>query len=470
MKYFFSILIIIIISTSSFGQKKESLKYILHHISGINKIKISIEFDSISAEEVKLVIPRSAPGTYELTNYISFVESVEGHTNDGQIVEGTIGMGSFFIFRKENIFINKIIYEVDIQKMENQLLGAFASSKIRDNYLGILGYSVFGFIEGLEKNTIDLKINTERNWPIFSTLRPSLNRKFETDTYSVENFALLADAQYLLGSKVEISKLNDTKIPVYIATYTETPINRKEISRRVQLAFEGLIDYFNYIPMPYYTVVYEFLEPMSDRHDYGFSMEHLNSMTSSFDTTKAILNYDVNARIGGIVHHIGHSWIPLRSYGEGYRPFEWQTAPLIETIWLNEGFIWYISFYDVLEVESILDYFREILDSAPEYIKEKSLRDLSLLGSTQYSADFRIGKNLFSRGALLAYEIDMRIQEKTNGSRSFKDALLGLLDWTKVNNRSFQYNEIELIISESVGVDISDIWEKWQKPMSINKE
>jgi len=453
---------------SSFGQKKDSIKYFLNHISGINKIKISIEFDSISAEEIKLIIPRSGPGTYEITNYISFVEGVEGYSSDGQVVDGTIGLGSFFIFKKENIFISKIIYEVDIQKMENQLLGAFASSKIRDNYLGILGYSVFGFIEGLEDNAIELKINTEGDWPIFSTLRPSLNRKLETDTYSVENFALLADAQYLLGSKVRISELNDTEIPIYIATYTETPINRKEINRRVLLAFEGLADYFNFIPMPYYTVIYEFLNPISNRHDYGFSMEHLNSMTSSFDTKKAILNYDAKAKIGGIVHHMGHSWIPLRSYGEGYRPFEWQTAPLIETIWLNEGFIWYISFYNVLKHEPILDYFREILDSAPEYIKEKSLRELSLLGSTQYSADFRIGKNLFSRGALLAHEVDMRIQEKTNGTRSFKDALLGLLNWTKENNRAFQYSEIELIISESVGVDISDIWEKWQKPMNIN--
>jgi len=38
--------------------------------------------------------------------------------------------------------------------METTLLGGFASSKLRENYLGILGYSVFGFIESLENNSI----------------------------------------------------------------------------------------------------------------------------------------------------------------------------------------------------------------------------------------------------------------------------------------------------------------------------
>ncbi len=237
MRYFFSILIILIISTSSFGQKKDSLNYFLDHIDGNSKIRISIEFDEISTAEVKLIVPRSAPGTYELTNYISFVENVEGSTNEGQIVNGTIGSGSFFIFKNDSLFINKISYEVDIQKMEDQLLGAFASSKIRDNYLGILGYSIFGFIEGLEDNAITLNINTERDWPIFSTLRPSSNRRIETDTYNVENYALLADAQYLLGSKVEISEIKEAEIPIYVATYTETPINIDEIKRRITLAF-----------------------------------------------------------------------------------------------------------------------------------------------------------------------------------------------------------------------------------------
>ncbi len=447
------------------GQIETEVKYTLKHTLNTNTIEISIQFDSISSNTTKMVIPRSAPGTYELTNYISFVKNVKGYTTSNKVLKGIIGDGSFFIFEEKDEYLKSLSYEVDIKKMETDLLGGYASSKIRENYLGILGYSVFGFVEGLENSPIILEINTLKDWPIFSTLLPSIDRKFGTNKYYVENFNSLADAQYLLGNGVLIFNVKEAQIPLFVATYSETSIDMEEIGRRGLLALNGLFEYFGYIPMPHYTMCYEFLTPLSDRHDYGFNMEHMNSMTASLDTSQAISNYNPNAKIGSIVHHMGHSWIPLRSYGIGYRPFEWQTAPLIDTIWLNEGFIWYISYYSILDNKNILTLFSKTLENAPTYIQKKSLKELSLLGSTQYSMDFRIGRNLFSRGALLAHELNLKILSSTNSQKSFKDALLGLLKWTEINKRPFKYDEIETIISEAVGVDISDIWNKWQKPL-----
>ncbi len=447
----------------SFAQK--SISYTLNQTINSDKIEIVIQFESKESNTVKLVIPRSGPGTYDLTNYLSFVDNVKGYTVSSKIRKGIVGEGSFFIFNEKDEFINKISYDVDIKKMESNLLGGFASSKLRDNYLGLLGYSVFGFVEGLENQPIVLKIKAYENWPIFSTLRPSTERKYGMDSYNVENFALLADAQYLLGNGVQILEVKKAPIPLFVAAYSEIFIDIEEIGRRGSLALNGLLNYFGYIPMPHYTLFYEFLDPISKRHDYGFNMEHMNSMSSSNATSKAIISYDPKARIGTIVHHMGHSWLPLRSYGSGYRPFEWQTAPLVETIWLNEGFIWYVSYYNIMDNKKILDFFNQTIDEAPVYIQKKSLKNLSFLGSTQYSLDFRIGKNLFSRGALLAHDLDVFIQKETNGQKSFKDVMLALLKWTELNNRAFEYHEIEPIISKSVGVDISSIWNHWQEPM-----
>ncbi len=452
--------------TDSFGQT-DSLKYTLNHRLNSDKIEIIIDLNDVEApaNTASLVIPRSGPGTYDLTNYIAFVGDVKGYTSSDKTLNGQLSIGSYFTFGNEEEPLDRISYTVDLKKMETDLLGGFASSKLRPDYLGILGYSVFGFIEGHQDKPIILEINTEADWPIFSTTRPSITRKNGSDSYRIDNFSILADAQFLIGSGVQIHMVDDTEIPLFVATYTETAIDMKEIGRRGKQSLEGLANFFGYVPMPHYTMCYEFLEPISDRHDYGFSMEHLNSMTASFSVERAITEYDPKARIGGIIHHMGHSWIPLRSYGVGYRPFEWQTAPLIETIWLNEGFTWYVSFYYVLNNKNIINFFQQNIDNAPEYIKTKSLRELSLLGSTQYSLDFNIGRNLYSRGALLAYDLDQLIIEKTNGSKSFKDAMLGLLKWTEENQRAFEYEEIATIISEAVGVDISETWARWQNPI-----
>ncbi|KJF42962.1 M61 family metallopeptidase [Draconibacterium sediminis] len=438
---------------------QQKISYLLNKQADLNKVTIQITFDALSASDANLVIPRSAPGTYILTNYIAFIDDVVGYTTSGKQLRGMIGDGSFFTFGESNDLLNKVSYTVDIQKMEIDLLDASTSSKARKDYLGLFGYSVFGFIEGLETEAVNLTINTDPSWPIFSTLRPDTNRKYGTDSYEAENYATLVDAQYLLGKGVQVIRVEEAQIPLFVAAYAATTDDLEGIGNTGLLSLQKLADYFGYIPMPHYTLVYEFLKPISERHDYGFNMEHLNSMTAHRDISQ---EYNPNRDLGTIIHHMGHSWIPLRSWGEGYRPFTWQVAPLIETIWLNEGFIWYVSFQSILHNEETLNWWKSNIDNAPDFIKTKTLKELSILGSTQYASDFRIGKNLFSRGALMAYDLDEYIQKQTNGNKSFKDAMLGLLNWSNENQRAFKYNEIELIMSKATGVDLSPIWNKWQ--------
>lgn len=444
---------------------QQKIGYLLNKQADLNKVTVQITFDALSASNANLVIPRSAPGTYSLTNYMAFVDDVVGYTPTGKQLPGMIGDGSFFTFGESNDLLNKVIYTVDIQKMENDLLDAAMSSKARKDYLGLFGYSVFGFIEGLETEAINLMINTDPSWPIFSTLRPDTHRKYGTDSYEAENFAELVDAQYLLGAGVQVIRVEEAQIPLFVAAYTETTVALEGIGDIGLVSLQKLTDYFGYVPMPHYTLVYEFLKPISERHDYGFNMEHLNSMTAHRDISR---EYNPNRDLGTILHHMGHSWMPLRSWGEGYRPFAWQVAPLLETIWLNEGFIWYVSYANILDNEQIVKWWKSNMDTAPDFIKTKTLQELSLLGSTQYASDFRIGKNLFSRGALMAYDLDAYIQKQTNGEKSFKDAMLGLLHWSNENQRAFKYNEIEPIMSRATGVDLSTIWNTWQKAPKIN--
>jgi hypothetical protein len=102
--------------------------------------------------------------------------------------------------------------------MENVLTAGLETSKLRDNNLGLLGYSVFGFAE-------------------------------------------LADGQCLLGKDVQIAKVDGAPIPLFVAVYSEVEIDLNEISRRALMSLDGLADYFGYVPMPHYTMVLEYIVP-----------------------------------------------------------------------------------------------------------------------------------------------------------------------------------------------------------------
>ena len=91
------------------------------------------------------------------------------------------------------------------------------------------------------------------------------------------------------------------------------------------------------------------------------------------------------------------------------------------------------------------------------------LLELSREASFMYALDFRMGKNIYSRGGLMAAEMDDRIRSRTSEKRSLRDSLRFLLDWTERNQRAFETQELGRLLSQSAGVDVQDILARWMK-------
>jgi hypothetical protein len=111
-----------------------------------------------------------------------------------------------------------------------------------------------------------------------------------------------------------------------------------------------------------------------------------------------------------------------------------------------------------------LDGFQRILANTPEFIRSMPLLELSRVGSLMYSGDFRIGRTLFAKGALMAAEMDQRIRRRTNGRKRLRDSLRALVKWGEQSRRAFRSNELPALIARPVGVnerDIREILERW---------
>jgi predicted metalloprotease with PDZ domain len=169
---------------------------------------------------------------------------------------------------------------------------------------------------------------------------------------------------------------------------------------------------------------------------------------------------------------MAHSWIPKRCSGEGYFPFSWELAPVIDTIWFSEGFAQYAAMVAVggvmgVDLDALVDRrFQSVLDESPPSIRRLSTVELSRVASTRYSEDFRTGRNSFARGGMMAAEMDAWIREKSGSTRSLRDGLRGMLDWCGENERGFRVEEIPAIIQTSSGVDVRAIFDKWMGPQT----
>ena len=461
---------------AAFAQElPQEIRYQLtYERAGDDHVTVELSWSPPLATTRALVMPRAIPMGYGEQRYDAFVTQVRAgsaaDTSEATREEGprwSLPAGT-----------SRVSYRVDLRAMEREVHSASDASRLREGYLGALGYSVFAFLDGLESRPARLRINGPEAWPIFSTLAPRWPVAAGEVQAATLDFYELADGQIVMGPRAEIRRLLDAPVPLYLAAFAEGPVDLDWLGRLAATAFERVAAYFGGVPFTHYTVHQELLQPLTPRHEYGMSMEHLGSSTyyllASSGITAASSPQDDARVLYNFAHHMAHAWVPKRVSGPGYFPFQWELAPVLDSIWFAEGFGQYAAIMAVaagtadpagFRSEMLDRRFRSNVSAAAPFLKRMSLVELSRVASTRYSEDFRTGRLVFSRGGLMAAAIDERIQDRTGRQRSLRDAFRYLVAWSARERRSFAIDELPGLIQQATGVDARDVIEHWLRPL-----
>jgi predicted metalloprotease with PDZ domain len=425
-----------------------------------------------------LVMPRGYPGGYQQVPYDSFVTGVTALAPGGKSLPVVKDAdGPRWSLGQAGDTVQRIEYQVDLGRMEAQVRDAVATSKVRKRYVGLLGYSVFAWVDGQADRKVQLHVDAPEGWPVLSTLGPSVPTATTSTSVTAADYYALADSEILMGPDLRVAKLPG-KIPLVFAAYAEGPLDFGLQSRLAREALDSVQAYFGDTPILQYTAQLELLRPLPG-HDYIMSQEHNDSGTFSLSVDASLTAQSPAQLIGrtrlNYAHHMAHSWIPKLAYGEGYRPFTWEMTPVIDTIWFNEGFGRYAAIAALSAAMPAADgaefrdrqlaSLRAIVETAAPFLRRMPLPVLSREASFLYSADFRTGRNVYSRGALMAAEMDDRILSRAQGKKSLRDALRWLLRWSAENRQPFQTGDLPRYFAAATGVDVSDILERWMKPL-----
>jgi len=445
--------------------------------AGVNAVQVRIDLPSPSSAPVVLVMPRNYPGGYQFVPYDSFVENVRAFSDQGKpVAVKQASIGPRWLLGTAGEKVVRVEYSIDVVRMEKEILSAVDTSKVRPRYVGLLGYSVFAYIDGLEDAKIELHVEGPPGWPVFSTIAPAIPAPVQRASVSAANYYALADSEVLMGPGLQLKGFEGA-IVLVMAVYAEGEEDLSNESQLARTALDRVQHYFGDVPFPTYTVQLELLKPLPG-HDYLFSQEHLNSGTFSLSTDQAITAHttplQTRGKLVNYAHHMAHSWIPKRAYGEGYIPFLWEMPPVIDTIWFNEGFGRYAGIAALADGmpaqegqefrKGQLDGLRNIVSDAPVFIRRMPTVVLSREASFLYSQDFRTGMNTFARGSLMAAQMDDRIRQQSQGKKDLRDALRAVLLQTQKEQRPFKIEELAPLFQQATGVDISEILQHWLQP------
>lgn len=438
-------------------------------------VSIEIAWGGPLTEPRSLVMPRAIPMGYGEQRYDAFVMDVRAFTSDGRATTPAREEGPRW---RVSAGATRVTYRVDLRQLEQTIKAASDESRVRDGYLGALGYSIFAFLDGDETRPTRLRVEGPRGWPVFVTLAPTWPVTAAAVEARAPDFYAMADGQIAMGPRAVVRRLIETPIPLYLATYSEGAVDLDRVGRLATTAFQRVIEYFGTVPFTHYTVHQELLAPLSSEHEYGMSMEHLTSSTyylaASTGLTSASTDQDDARVLYNFAHHMSHAWVPKRVYGEGYFPFLWELAPVLDSIWFAEGFGQYAAIMAIaagtpdpaaFREGMLTRRFRANLASAPAFLKRLSLVELSRVASTRYAEDFRTGRLVFSRGGLMAAAIDDRIIAESKGAKSLRDALRFMVAWAARERRAFSNDELATLIKQATGIDTAGIIEEWLRPL-----
>ena len=111
--------------------------------AGAGTVSVTMALPESVRAPASLVMPRNYPGGYEQIPYDSFVSSVSALSAEGKSL-GVVkdADGPRWSLGRAGETVQRIEYRVDVSRMEAQILGAVSTSKVRQGYVGLLGYSV----------------------------------------------------------------------------------------------------------------------------------------------------------------------------------------------------------------------------------------------------------------------------------------------------------------------------------------
>jgi predicted metalloprotease with PDZ domain len=219
------------------------------------RVSIRITLESPLPAPAALVIPRSYPGGYSFVRYDDFVEDVYAFSANGESIDCKKDAdGPRWAIGQQGERISRIEYRVNVGHMEDRIRDSVDSSKIRKSYVGLLGYSVFGYIDGLEQAPVTLQVDGPGDWPVLSTLDPRAPVLKGTSKTKAANYDILADSQIVMGRGVQFRKLPG-KIDLLVGVYSEGDEDVDAESKLAREALDRVQEYFGDTPFPAYTVL-----------------------------------------------------------------------------------------------------------------------------------------------------------------------------------------------------------------------
>lgn len=416
--------------------------------------EIEMQIEGFHREFVDIKLPVWTPGSYLIREYAKHIEQVVAKNEAAEFSVEKQAKNTWRVFNKQQdfSFCYRIYgFEVSVRTNFIDADHAFLSPA-----------ATFMYIDGHLDHAVSVAINLPEAWTQVST--GLTETAAQSLIFDAPNFDILYDSPFEIGNQ-DIWFFDAAGVKHQMAMVSGGNYNKEQLAKDITRIVEEETSIWGENPNTDYVII---------THNYqsgSGGLEHLNSTVlgatrNGYNQESSYKNY-----LNLVAHEYFHLWNVKRLRPQALGPFNYELENYTTSLWIMEGFTAYYDniimrrcgFRDEREYLQLLaQEFNAVYNRAGYQIQPvaQSSFDAWIKHYRPDENSANTGISYYSKGAMLASAIDIKIIAHTKGAMRLDDLLrVAYTKFYKDENRGFLEPEFKALAESHTGVDLSEIFE-----------
>ena len=378
----------------------------------------------LPAGEAVFHLPATVPGTYEIEDWGRMVAEIRASAADGSpIAIRREGDNRFVIADGQRL--SRLTYAMDDSLdagLRDRVPYAMAATDLGENHAVVNPFGVFGWFDDIQEVPFVTTYSLPPGWKAATAL-PN-ERHGDTLTCRARDYDELVDCPVLCGAlQTRTLRVAETTIDIAVYSSGPTELDAEVAAREVEPVLHATARWLGTLPVDHYAFLIHSGAPLKGSRGGG-AHEH---RTSSFYYLPGYAGADEFAHMAA--HEFFHIVTPLNLRSDLIDDFDFTTPRPSRHLWFYEGVTEYCSWHlrakgGLISERQFLGELRTKLHAADGYRWDLPMTELGLGCYDRHAAQYI---NVYLKGALVAWALDLEIQRLSDGARDLRDTIRTLI-------------------------------------------
>lgn len=440
----------ILFFTTSFLFSQNSQQYsVSFNLSELTKDRLKITVippKNHGKESLTYILPKVVPGTYSNLEFAQFLKEPAAYDADGKLLPITVEADKQITISNA-AKLAKFEYWIDDSfdgKPTTQIFEPGGTSFEKDTVFLLNLFGVVGYFENVKENIPYELTIVHPEFLYGSTSLDRLSKTETVDVFTAKNYDHLADNP-ILYSRPDTISYKQGNTTVNIAVYSQKKGEyAKSVASEIMPVTAAIEKFLGTMPVDkyYFLIYYVDISKGTGSMMRGFgALEHSYSsvyyLPESMGKDNSMLPHVAS-------HEFLHILVPLNLHSTEIANFDFRNPKMSEHLWMYEGVTEYFANLALVKANRMSEdkFMSEMRGKLIDYENGKPF-SMTEMSKKVLEPNFKsLYMKVYTKGAILAFLLDIEIQRKSNGTLTLLSVIEKL---TQKYGKNKPFNDPSLI-------------------------